>query len=128
MMKKLTYKEFEERVEAVAKASKIFIPHITTNISIAFELYQTILAEEERALIISTFEAGQKALTPMDDYERPTCPECDVVMRLKIFAKDSEGKEWATAWVCGQCFAEFYSDKTPEEWMKELKIAKHVQK
>jgi len=127
-MKKLTFNEFQARVEAVAKASKIFIPHITDNISIAFELYQKVLAEEEMPLTISTEETSHQAMTPMDDFERPKCPECNMDMRLKLFAKDPDGKEWPTAWVCGNCLAEFYSEKTELQWRQELNIAKHVQK
>jgi hypothetical protein len=127
-MKKLTFNEFQNRIEEVAKASKIFIPHITDNISIAFELYQKILAEEAMPVMISTQEAGGQSMTPMDDYERPKCPECDTDMRLKIFAVDPEGKEWPTAWACTNCLAEFYSEKTEREWRGELNIAKHIQK
>jgi uncharacterized protein with PIN domain len=127
-MKKLTFSEFQNRVEAVAKASKIFMPHVTNSISTAFELYQKILAEEEMSLTITTQETGTQALTPMDDYERPKCPECNFEMRLKLFAKDPDGVEWPTAWICTNCLAEFYSEKTEPEWREELNIAKHVQK
>jgi transposase-like protein len=64
---------------------------------------------------------GNKPMTPMDDFERPKCPECQNELRLKLGAKDQDGKEWNSSWVCTQCLAEFYSEKTAQEWMNELR-------
>jgi hypothetical protein len=119
-MKKLTYKEFAKRTEEISKARKIFIPHITDNISIAFELYQEILAEEEMQVSIPTSVGGNKSLSPIDDYERPKCPECQTELGLKINAIDIDGKVWPTAWACPSCLAEYYSEKTVNQWMEEL--------
>jgi hypothetical protein len=119
-MKKLNYAEFQKRVNEVNKASRIFDP-LTNNISEAFRLYQEVLAEEEMEVFVSTSLAGNRVMTPMDDFERPKCPECDIDLRLKIFPVDVDGKQWNTAWVCIQCQAEFYSEKTVPEWMNELR-------
>lgn len=119
-MKKLNYAEFQKRISEVNKAAKIFAP-LTNNISEAFKLYQEVLAEEQMEVFISTAVAGNQSMTPMDDFERPKCPECQNELRLKLGAKDSEDKVWNTSWVCTQCLAEFYSDKTAEEWMNELR-------
>ena len=119
-MKKLTYAEFEKRVSEVNKAARIFDP-LTKNISEAFKIYQDVLAEEEMAVFVSTTEAGNRSMTPLDDFERPICPECGMSLRMRIGAIDADGKTWNTAWVCTQCQAEFYSEKTVPDWMKELK-------
>ena len=119
-MKKLNYEEFQKRVNEVNKAAKIFAP-LTNNISDAFKIYQEVLAEEQMEVFVSTAVMGKQAMTPMDDFERPKCPECQNELRLKLGAKDQDGKEWNSSWVCTQCLAEFYSEKTAEEWMNELK-------
>ena len=116
----MNYEEFQKRVTEVNKAAKIFAP-LTNNISKAFKIYQEVLAEEQMEVFVSTAVMGKQAMTPIDDFERPKCPECQNELRLKLGAKDSEGKEWNSSWVCTQCLAEFYSDKTAEEWMNELK-------
>ncbi len=119
-MKKLSYEEFQKRVTEVNKAAKIFAP-LTNNISEAFKIYQEVLAEEQMEVFVSTAMMGNKPMTPMDDFERPKCPECQNELRLKLGAKDQDGKEWNSSWVCTQCLAEFYSEKTAQEWMNELK-------
>lgn len=119
-MKKMEYKEYVQRLNELAKARRIFMPHITKNVNEAFELYQELFAEEKLDIFISTAATGGRPMTPMDDYIRPQCPECNVDMRLKIGTKDQDGKIWPTAWFCEKCLAEYYSDKTPVEWMKEL--------
>lgn len=119
-MKKLNYIEFQKRINEVNKAARIFAP-LTNNISEAFKLYQEVLAEEQMEVFVSTAMMGNKPMTPMDDFERPKCPECQSELRLKLGAKDQDGKEWNSSWVCTQCLAEFYSEKTAQEWMNELK-------
>ena len=117
-MKKLTHTEFQHRVNEVNKAYRIFSP-LTNNMTEAFRLYQEVLAEERMELFVST-AAGNRPLTPLDDFERPKCPECQVDLRLRVGVKDEIEKEWNTAWFCEKCLAEFYSDKTVQEWMNEL--------
>jgi transposase-like protein len=119
-MKKLNYVEFQKRINEVNKAARIFAP-LTNNISEAFKLYQEVLAEEQMEVFVSTAMMGNKPMTPMDDFERPKCPECQNELRLKLGAKDQDGKEWNSSWVCTQCLAEFYSEKTAQEWMNELR-------
>jgi len=121
-MKKLKFNEFNERISEVAKARKIFIPNITKNISIAFELYQELLVDEAEKLppTIATSKGGNRSLTPFDDYIRPRCDECNAELRLKQQAIDPAGKTHNTAWICG-CGMEYYSDKTVPEWLEEVK-------
>ena len=118
-MKKMNFKEFQKRVLEVNKATRIFAP-LTNNITDAFKLYQEVLAEEKQEVFISTAMGGNKSISPFDEYERPNCPECETDLRLRINAKDVTGKLWKTSWVCEKCNAEFYSDKTVQEWMNEL--------
>ena len=120
-MKKMNYEEFSKRTIEVAKAMKIFSPHITNNISEAFEIYQKVLAEEEMSVFISTAIGGNKPPSIIDGYERPKCPECGKDMRLKIKTEDQSGKEWNTSWNCIECSTEYYSYKTLKEWMEELR-------
>lgn len=118
-MKKMNFNEFQKRLIEVNKASRIFAP-LTNNITEAFKLYQEVLAEEKQEVFISTAMSGNRPLSPIDDFERPKCPECETELRLRINAKDMDGKQWNTSWVCETCKAEFYSDKTAKEWMNEL--------
>jgi hypothetical protein len=120
-MKTMTFDEFSKRVNEVAKARKIFIPTVTNNISMAFDLYQEVLAEEKMEVFVTTAMGGNRSLEPMDDFETPKCPECQSSMRMRVMAKDADGKEWPTSWYCTTCFSEYYSEKTIADWMKELK-------
>jgi hypothetical protein len=125
-MKKLSYEDFQHRINEVNKAARIFAP-LTNNVSEAFKLYQEVLAEEKMEVFVTTATHGNRPLTPLDDYERPKCPECEDKpdLRLRINARDIDGKIWPTSWICVKCNAEFYSEKTAKEWMEEL--AKNVQ-
>jgi len=120
-MKKLTFEEFTKRTHEIAKAHKIFNNLTDDNISISFAMYQEILAEEKMEVFISTAEGGNRPMSFVDDFERPKCPECDTELRLRLNPMDADGKPWNTAWVCTQCQAEFYSNKTVPELMEELK-------
>jgi hypothetical protein len=117
-MKKLGYAEFQKRVNEVNKAFRIFSP-LTNNMTDAFRLYQEVLAEERMEVFIST-AVSNRPLTSVDDFERPLCPECQIDLRLRVGVKDENEKAWNTAWFCEKCQAEFYSDKTVQEWMNEL--------
>ncbi len=124
-MNKLTKSEFDDRMQAVARARKIFIPHITKNISIAFALYQEVLAEHKRDVFLSTMTSGDKMRTVMDSFVRPNCPDCGKVLYLRLI-NTPKGKAnihgYKSQWMCIQddCSYEVYSQKTLNEWMKEL--------
>lgn len=120
-MKKMTHEEFVKRTQEIAKANRIFGNLTDNNISLSFAMYQEILAEEKMEVFVSTSQGGNRPPTAMDEYKRPKCPECDIDLRLKLNPLDAEGKKWNTAWVCVKCQAEFYSEKTVEDWMGELK-------
>lgn len=114
-MKNLNLKEFNKRFNEVAKARKIFIPHITKNITIAFQLYQEIFAEEQMAVTIG------KINTPFGDIERPRCDECDTEMQLNPMPKQIGDKIYPSTWICPKCKIEEYTEKTVEQWYEELR-------
>lgn len=125
-MKRISFEEFRDRTEAVAKARKISIPHLTKNITIAFEIYQEIFAEQERDRFLTTATGGRAAMTWLDQYERPSCPLCKEFLYLRII-RDLKGlsnqRGWKTCWEClgPNCAYEEYSEKTVEEWVRQLR-------
>ena len=115
-MKDLSFKDFQNRLQEVAKARKIFIPYVTNNITVAFQLYQDILAEEQMQVMIS------KINTPFGNIERPRCDECDSDMQLDTRPRTIGDIVYPTTWICSKCKIEEYTGKTAEEWYEELKI------
>lgn len=128
-MKRISFDEFKDRTEAIAKARKIFTPHFTKNITIAFELYQEVLAEQERKRFLTTVTGGKAPMTWLDQYERPRCPSCGEELYLRIIG-ESKGttnqRGWKTCWEClgPNCTHEEYSKKSVNEWVKRLKRRK----
>jgi hypothetical protein len=116
-MKKLNFEEFQKRINEVNKASKIFAP-LTNNVSKAFELYQEVLAEEKMKVFISSSVGGNRPMTPMDDYERPLCPDCDNPMRFRVLQPNDENVN--TQLVCENCDLVLDSEKTIQEWYQLL--------
>ncbi len=116
-MKKLNFEEFQKRINEVNKASKIFAP-LTNNVSKAFELYQEVLAEEKMEVFISSSVGGNRPMTPMDDYERPLCPDCDNPMRFRVLQPNDDGVN--TQLVCENCDLVLDSEKTIQEWYQLL--------
>lgn len=128
-MKQISLDEFRDRAEAIARARKIFIPHLTKNISIAFELYQEVLAKQERDRFLTTVTGGRAPMTWLDQYERPKCPSCDEPLYLRIIntPKGTQNQRgWKTCWEClgPNCIYEEYSKKSVNEWVKRLKRRK----
>lgn len=111
-MKQLTAHEFATRHIAVLKAMRIYVPHITNNITTAFEIYQRILAEEQSERFIGT---------SMNVKNIPVfpCPECDTSMLMLGNAVDPDGERWPTAFRCPVCEAMFYSNLSVEECIKK---------
>ena len=128
-MRKLTPEEFKDRIEAVARARKIFIPHITKNVTVAFELYQKVFAEQQRSLFLSSIIEGKRPRTWLDEYERPRCPECNEPLHLRVIrvGKGKQNKKgWKTCWEClGEtCYYEKYSRKSVRKQLKRLRRKK----
>lgn len=120
MLKKLSQEQFQNRLTEMLKARQMFMPHITNNITTAWELYQKIVAEEEMSIFITNAQVEHLKQNPLKDLQRPKCPECGEDMVLKIGAVDMNGKQWATAWACKPCMIEIYSEDSVETWRKKL--------
>jgi len=125
-MKQMTFEEFEDRTKAVVRARKIFTPHLTKNITEAFAIYQKVLAETPRSVMISSKEGGRRPQTIVDQFERPLCPECGEPLFLRII-KIPKGprnkKGWKSCWVCDGplCCYESYSKLDINQWLARLK-------
>ena len=116
-MKTMNYNEFQHRILEVNKAYRIFQP-LTNNMTEAFRLYQEVLAEERMELFVSTAVMGNRPITPMDDFERPLCPDCNSPMRLRIIPPNEENVN--TQLVCENCDLVLDSEKTIQEWYQLL--------
>ena len=116
-MKTMNYNEFLHRILEVNKAFKIFSP-LTNNMTEAFRLYQEVLAEEKMELFISIEAFGNRPMTPIDDYERPLCPDCNSPMRFRIIPPNDENVN--TQLVCENCDLVLDSEKTIQEWYQLL--------
>jgi hypothetical protein len=116
-VKKLTFEEFNRRTNEVNKAYRIFKP-LTNNITEAYRIYLEVLAEEKFDLFISMEVNGNRPMTPMDDFERPLCPDCQSPMRFRILQPNDEGVN--TQLVCEGCDLVLDSEKTIQEWYQLL--------
>ena len=116
-MKTMNYNEFLHRILEVNKAFKIFSP-LTNNMTEAFRLYQEVLAEEKMEIFVSAAVMGNRPMTPMDDFERPLCPDCQNPMRFRIVPPNDEGVN--TQLVCENCDLVLDSEKTIQEWYQLL--------
>ena len=96
-MRRMEFNEFNTRTRAVAKARRIFIGSgITKNITHAFELYQGVLAEEERLIHVQ----------PIPDKFREKCPSCNDPMKIGPINNtpgNQIGGDWKSQWYCGKC-------------------------
>ena len=123
-MKRLTQEEFTahlEREAAVMRSRGIFIASgITNNISVAFELYQSILAETERPLAIS-MSYEKTSLSVFDTLPRVPCPVCDAPMYIRTVPPNDEGI--ITQLVCSSelCQEVLDTEQTVEQWVEILK-------
>ena len=113
----MNFDEFQHRVSEVNKAYRIFKP-LTNNMTDAFRLYQEVLAEEKMEIFVSVEVFGNKPMTPVDDYERPLCPDCNSPMRFRMIPPNDENVN--TQLVCENCDLVLDSEKTIQEWYKIL--------
>jgi len=119
-MNKLSQQEFQDRVEAVARARKIFIDLTGGNITNAFILYQEVLAEQERKVMISTLISGNRPPALFDQYDRPKCPECGADMMFRPVKDNPEGIKVQLICENPECDTVLNSEMSIEEWAKEL--------
>ena len=109
------------RQNIIGRATKKYSNGITRNITEALRLYLENDAgpDEQIPLFITTPEIHQ--VNEILKQIRPRCDECDSELYMKTGAQDPEGKRYPTAWICKNCKLEIYSDKSPAEWLEELK-------
>jgi len=134
IVKTLTFDEYQERLQAIQRARRIFSSLTGNNITKSFAAYQEILAEQERDAFVSTKQAGSRSQTFLDEYERPECPRCgkELLLRgnLNRLNKKQNTKGWETCWFCPDsfleegCFHEEYSYKSISDWLNILKKKK----
>jgi len=127
-MKRMTKQEFHDRHQAIVRAKKIYMPHFTKNLTLAFKMYQKVLAEHDRAIFIDKMS---KRRSLVDGYIRPRCPQCDTDLMLFLI-NISKGRRnrhgYKTVWQCPVCDHEEYSTKTVDDWLQELKMEESTRK
>jgi predicted RNA-binding Zn-ribbon protein involved in translation (DUF1610 family) len=70
-MKDVTFEEFQERLLDIQRARQIFIKAgLTKNITVAFALYQEILADEKKPIYVEKSQLNED------------CPACGQRLRL----------------------------------------------
>ena len=120
-MNKLNQEEFQDRIQAVARARRIFIDSgLTKNITEAFTLYQEVLAEQEREIIIDTLTGGNRPPALFDLYDRPECPECGADLMFRPTAPNEEGITVQLVCENPQCDVVLDSMMSIDDWAKEL--------
>lgn len=120
-MNRLTQEQFNDRVQAVSRARRIFGELTEGNITRAFEAYQLILAEQEREIFITTAMSGNRPPSPFDKYDRPKCPDCGADMLFRILKENAEGYKVLLTCENPRCSTILYSENDIEWWEKELR-------
>ena len=149
-MKRLTKKEFDERLRALRRSGILFksledqkCPHCrrkfkaSLNITKTFQAYQFLLAEEERNAFISTYlmPYTPERTTPMagfDPKKRPKCPKCQKPMLfmpdIGQLCEKANPSQWQTAWICPDtnnpeegCWYIHYSKKAVTYWIRQTR-------
>lgn len=94
----------------------------TRNITEALALYLKNDAgpDEQIPLFITSPEIHR--VQEVLKHIRPRCDDCNTELYLKVGTRDPNGKTYPTAWTCKNCGIEHYSELTPAEWLKELRL------
>jgi hypothetical protein len=119
-MNKLTEEEFQDRVEAVVRARKIFIKLTEGNISNAFILYQEVLAEKYRPILLDSKNAGSRVMTQFDSFIRPKCPDCNSDMSFRQIKDNEEGIRSQLVCSNKDCDTVLNSELSLDDWMRDL--------
>lgn len=142
-MKKMNFTEYQDRLQAVNRAMKLFKHMTDGDIEKSFRAYQLLIADQDRKIFINSVVEGNKPQSWLDDeehFKRPNCPECGKPLFLRSFecgkGVKSNGNThgWATYLThedkynqeTGEfeeecCYVQ-YSEKSMGEWMAELVI------
>lgn len=118
-MKELSEADFQDRMDALARAGRIF-PDVL-NVSERFALYQQVFAEREREIFLSTQVYGSRPRTQMDRYERPIC-ECGSEMAFRMVPPNDEGIKCQLVCQSPECDIVLNSDNTLDWWQSNLRI------
>lgn len=109
------------RDEIIDRArEKYIMPGITNNITDALALYLKNDAPEDEQIPIWIITPEIHQMREILKQIRPRCDECGEELYLKTGAVDPHGVKYRTAWLCKNCEIEYYSDKSPAEWLEEL--------
>lgn len=120
-MNKLTQQEFQDRVEAVANARKIFINLTGGNITNAFTLYQEVLAEKTREIWIDSVVHGHRHPSPLDGYDRPKCPDCGNDLMFRPINDPTQIHKVMLDCENPECNTRLYSENDLNWWMEEMR-------
>lgn len=112
----MTFKEQQERLETIKKAQAMFPDE--RNITVALQKYKDSTGDGI-ALFLNSKEIN-RALTPMDEYERIPCDECGADMMFRILPENEEG--YKTQIVCSSstCNNAMNSEYSLHDWMQVL--------
>jgi hypothetical protein len=120
-MKKISEEDFTDRMQALQRAERIFIDAgLTDNITTAFRAYQSIFAERERDIFLSTQIFGNRPRAALDRYERPQCPTCTADMMIRPVPENTENIK--TQLVCTniKCDTVLNSEHDLDWWVTNL--------
>lgn len=119
-MKRLTAEEFQDRLQAFNRATRIF-GHLTdNNITKAFEAYQAILAETEREIHMDVRRMQGMTGSDMDAYQRPTCDLCGEDMGFRQVPPNDENIRTQLICLSPTCQNVLDSELTIDEWRNVL--------
>ena len=120
----MTADEFRDRLMAIQRARKIFCETgLTNNITHAFEVYQELLAEAERDIIVTAEQLPEDSGGfVLKEDELLDCPDCGAKMYIRIFANAPPGEPMSQV-VCSNqaCDTLYDSDKNASDWVRFFK-------
>ena len=119
-MQKLTLAEFQDRLNALNRAKRIF-SHMTDNdITQAFIAYQEVLSETDRPFTIRAQTISDFKETALDTVIKPSCPICGNMMNFRIVPKNDEGINSQLVCTNPNCDTVLDSEKPITEWYEIL--------
>jgi len=124
-MEKTWSDDYAKRNAILARARAKYIrTGVTNNIGEALKRYLENDADVDEQIPLQITSAdGPYFRRILDDHERPGCPKCGeplflrVISPCKTCARKTIKK---TSWICQKCGHRIYSEKTLEDWLREL--------
>jgi hypothetical protein len=121
-MKRLTKEEFQDRLQAIQRAMRIF-SHMTDNdMTRAFTAYQEILAEVDRPIQVPLKSTLGFTGSAFDEFTKPICPDCNSPMNIRLLPPNN-GTNVMSQLVCSNnsCDVVYDSSLDMAGWFEELK-------